>query len=43
MSPIVQGAASVLEGQTLDMKKYREEKDRLEYEQMMRDPSTAYR
>ena len=42
MSPIVQGAASVLEGQTLDMKKYREEKDRLEYEQMMRDPSTAY-
>ena len=42
MSPIVQGTASMLEGQTLDMKKYREEKDRLEYEQMMRDPSTAY-
>ena len=32
----------MLEGQTLDMQKYREEKDRLEYEQMMRDPSTAY-
>ncbi|MCM1140924.1 MAG: conjugative transposon protein TraJ [Muribaculum sp.] len=42
MSPIVQGTASMLEGQTLDMKQYREEKDRLEYEQMMRDPSTAY-
>lgn len=42
MSPIVQGTASMLEGQTLDMQKYREEKDRLEYEAMMRDPSTAY-
>lgn len=42
MSPIVQGTASMLEGQTLDMKKYREEKDRLEYEAMMSDPSTAY-
>ncbi|MCM1297205.1 MAG: conjugative transposon protein TraJ [Muribaculaceae bacterium] len=42
LSPIVQGTASMLEGQTLDMKEYREEKDRLEYEQMMRDPSTAY-
>ena len=42
MSPIVQGTASMLEGQTLDMKKYREEKDRLEYEKMMNDPSTAY-
>ena len=42
MSPIVQGTASMLEGQTLDMQKYREEKDRLEYEAMMKDPSTAY-
>ncbi|MDE6521894.1 MAG: conjugative transposon protein TraJ [Muribaculaceae bacterium] len=42
MSPIVQGTASMLEGQTLDMQHYREEKDRLEYEQMMKDPSTAY-
>ena len=42
MSPVVQGTASMLEGQTLDMQKYREEKDRLEYEAMMRDPSTAY-
>lgn len=42
MSPIVQGTAGMLEDQTLDMKKYREEKDRLEYEKMMSDPSTAY-
>lgn len=42
MSPIVQGTAGMLEGQTLDMRHYREEKDRLEYEAMMRDPSTAY-
>lgn len=42
MSPIVQGTAGMLEGQTLDMKHYREEKDRLEHEAMMRDPSTAY-
>lgn len=42
MSPIVQGTAGMLEDQTLDMKKYREEKARLEYEQMMNDPSTAY-
>ena len=41
MSPIVQGTASMLEGQTLDMQKYREEKDRLEYEQMMKDLSNA--
>ena len=32
----------MLEGQTLDMQHYREEKDRLEYEAMMNDPSTAY-
>ena len=42
MSPIVQGTAGMLEDQTLDMKKYREEKDQLEYEKMMSDPSTAY-
>lgn len=42
MSPIVQGTAGMLEGQTLNMKKYREEKDRLEHEAMMNDPSTAY-
>ena len=30
------------EGPTLDMQKYREEDDWLEYKQMMNDPSTAY-
>ena len=40
MSPVVQGTASMLEGQTLDMQKYREEKDRLEYEAMMAPTSS---
>lgn len=42
MSPIVQGTNRMLEGQTLDMNKYREQKDKLEYEAMMRNPETAY-
>ena len=39
---IVQGTHSILEEQTFDMEKYREQKDRLEYEAMMRNPETAY-
>ena len=39
---IVQGTHSILEEQTFDMEKYREQKDRLEYEAMMRKPETAY-
>ena len=39
---IVQGTHSMLEEQTFDMEKYREQKDRLEYEAMMRNPETAY-
>ena len=42
LSPVVQGTAKLLETQTLDMNKYREQKDRLEYEAMMRNPETAY-
>jgi conjugative transposon TraJ protein len=42
MSPVVRGCNQMLESQTLDMNKYREQKDRLEYEAMMRDPETAY-
>ena len=42
MSPVVQGTAKLLETQTLDMNKYREQKDRLEYEAMVRNPETAY-
>lgn len=39
---VVQGTHSILEEQTFDMEKYREQKDRLEYEAMMRNPETAY-
>ena len=39
---IVQGTHSILEEQTFDMEKYREQKDRLEYEAMMRNPETTY-
>lgn len=42
LSPIVQGTGKMLEGQTMDMNKYREQKDKLEYESMMRNPETAY-
>lgn len=42
MSPVVRGCNQMLESQTFDMNKYREQKDRLEYEAMMRDPETAY-
>lgn len=41
LSPIVQGTHKMLEGQTLDMKQYREQKDKLEKEAMMRNPETA--
>jgi conjugative transposon TraJ protein len=42
LSPVVKGCNQMLETQTFDMNKYREQKDRLEYEAMMRDPETAY-
>lgn len=42
MSPIVRGTNQMLETQTMDMNKYREQKDKLEYEAMMRNPETAY-
>lgn len=42
LSPIVQGTHGMLETQTMDMNKYREMKDKLEYESMMRNPETAY-
>ena len=42
LSPIVQGTAQMLEAETLDMNKYREQKDKLEYEAMKRNPETAY-
>lgn len=42
LSPVVQGTHKILEGQTLDMNNYREMKDKLEYQAMMRNPETAY-
>lgn len=42
LSPIVQGTHKMLEGQTLDMQQYREQKEKLEKEAMMRNPETAY-
>ena len=38
LSPVVQGTAKLLETQTLDMNKYREQKDRLEYAAMVSNP-----
>ena len=42
LSPIVQGAHKMLEGQTLDMEQYRAQKEELEREAMLRNPETAY-
>ena len=42
LSPIVQGTHKMLEGQTMDMQQYREQKDRLGREAMLRNPETAY-
>ena len=41
LSPVVQGTNRMLETQTMDMNQYREQKDKLEYEAMMRNPETA--
>jgi conjugative transposon TraJ protein len=42
VSPVVKGCNQMLESQVMDMEEYRRQKDRLEYEAMMRDPETAY-
>ena len=42
LSPVVKGCHGMLEAQTFDMNKYREQKDRLEYEANKRNPETAY-
>ena len=42
LSPVVQGTAQMLEADTLDINQYREQKDKLEYEAMKRNPETAY-
>lgn len=42
ISPVVKGCHGMLETQTFDMNKYREQKDKLEYEANKRNPETAY-
>ena len=42
LSPVVKGCHGMLETQTFDMNKYREQKDRLEYEANKRNPETVY-
>jgi conjugative transposon TraJ protein len=42
LSPVVKGTNQLLQSQTMDMRVYQQQKDRLEYEAMMRDPSTAF-
>lgn len=42
LSPIVTGTNGILQSQTFDMDRYREQKDRLELEAMKRNPETAY-
>lgn len=42
MSPVVKGTNSILQSQTFSMNEYREQKDKLEYEAMRRNPETAY-
>jgi conjugative transposon TraJ protein len=42
LSPVVRGCNQMLETQTFDMNTYRQQKDQLEYEAMMRNPETAY-
>lgn len=42
MSPVVQGTNGMLQSETLDMQRYAEIKDKLEYEAMRRNPETAY-
>ncbi|QHC84720.1 conjugal transfer protein [Empedobacter brevis] len=42
LSPVVTGTHAILEGQVLDLNKLQQQKDRLEYEAMVRNPETAY-
>ena len=42
LSPVVKGCHGMLETQTFDMNKYREQKDKLEAEALKRNPETAY-
>ena len=41
LSPVVKGCNQLMETQTFDMNEYRAQKDRLEYEALMRSPETV--
>src|SRR3546814_136798 len=42
LNPIVTGTHFILEDQVLDLNKLQQQKDKLEYEAMVRNPETAY-
>ncbi len=42
LSPIVRGTNQMLESQTFDMAGYQKQKDKLEYDAMMKNPESAY-
>jgi conjugative transposon TraJ protein len=42
ISPVVKGCNQLLETQVFDMNQYRQQKDKLEYEAMKRNPETAW-
>ena len=42
LSPVVRGCNDLLQTQSFDMNEYRQQKDKLEYEALMRNPETAY-
>ncbi len=42
MSPVVKGCNQMMETQVFDMNQYRQQKDKLEYEAMKRNPETAW-
>ena len=42
LSPVVRSCNDLLQTQTFDMNEYRQQKDKLEYEALMRNPETAY-
>lgn len=42
LSPIVKGSHQILQTETFNMKSFKEDRDRLEYEALVRNPETAY-
>ncbi|MCD7796050.1 MAG: conjugative transposon protein TraJ [Alistipes sp.] len=42
LSPVVKATHQIMEGQTFDMNRYQADKDKLNKENMLRDPETAY-